>query len=184
MLDIGSGESQIKWIAYKPQNDEWQYNEGEISEEAISAFIFDHESIKLGWGKIQRGVAPEYKWQNDLKIKEPAPGETGPDGWNRAISVDCYFKSEHMQGVYNWSTITKGALQGINNIYADIFGHDESKNGKLAVLKYTGSTETDWRSRIPNFEIIKWVDRPEDWEEQSVEEPKPVEEEKEDDLPF
>ena len=54
MIDLGIGGSQAKWIAYKPQNDEWQYNDGEPK---MDAFLLDPNSLKVGWGKITRGVS-------------------------------------------------------------------------------------------------------------------------------
>ena len=42
MLNDDMGESQAKWVAYKPQKDEWVYNDGEPSEKAMGAFLFDY----------------------------------------------------------------------------------------------------------------------------------------------
>ena len=40
MIDMNEGESQAKWVSYKPQKDEWVYNDGEV-EDANPTFIFD-----------------------------------------------------------------------------------------------------------------------------------------------
>ena len=178
MIDLGSGESQAKWIAYKPQKDEWEYNDGEPS---MDSFIFDHHSMKVGWGKITRGAPPEYKWREDPNTPEPAPGQTGTDGWNEAYSVELYLKDE---GTFLWSTTTKGALQGIKTIYQEIWHN--AQEGKLPVLKYTGSEETTWKSRIPQFEIARWVTKPADWNDAPAPEvaPEPEAEESNEDIPF
>mgnify|MGYP003677192234 FL=1 len=183
MIDLGIGGSQAKWIAYKPQNDEWQYNDGEPK---MDAFLLDPNSLKVGWGKITRGVSPEYKWRETVTIPEAAPGETGTDGWNIAMSIELYLKDE---GMFTWTTTAKGPIQGIHVIYSEVVTNalrEPSTEGKIPVLKYTGSEETSWKSRIPQFEIVKWVDRPADWNEAPAQEeaPEPEAEESNEDIPF
>lgn len=184
MLDMQLGESQAKWIAYKPQNDEWVYNDGEVSEKAMSAFIFDHENIKAGWGKVQAGAPPEYKWRANNNVPEPQPGED----YKKAMSVDLYFNTEHMQGVYSWTTNAYGPVQGIYDLYAEIYKEAANNPDKLAVAKYIGNETkkfTVGSTKIPQFEIIKWVDRPEDWSTETIAEPELVAEETtQDDIPF
>ena len=72
------------------------------------------------------------------------------------------------------------------------YGKGAEKEGEqLPVLKYVGSEEKKFSvgsTRIPQFEIVKWVDRPGDWgaEEAAPEPaPEPVAEEKpNEDIPF
>ena len=183
MIDLGIGGSLAKWIAYKPQNDEWQYNDGEPK---MDAFLLDPNSLKVGWGKITRGVSPEYKWRETVTIPEAAPGETGTDGWNVAMSIELYLKDE---GMFTWTTTAKGPIQGIHVIYSEVVTNalrEPSTEGKIPVLKYTGSEETSWKSRIPQFEVIKWADKPADWDEAPAQEeaPEPEAEESNEDIPF
>ena len=184
MIDMNEGESQARWVSYKPQKDEWVYNDGEV-EETNPSFIFDYVNIKAGWGKIQAGSPPEYHWWANTNIKEPQPSEE----FKKALSVDLYFNSEHMKGVYSWTTNANGPVTGILEIYSKIFAEKEGE--QLPVLKYVGSEEKKFSvgsTRIPQFEIVKWVDRPGDWgaEEAAPEPaPEPVAEEKpNEDIPF
>jgi len=186
MLNDDMGESQAKWVAYKPQKDEWVYNDGEISEKAMSAFIFDYKNIKAGWGKVQAGASPEYSWREDLTKPDPKPS----DEHKAARSVDLYFNDEHLKGVYSWTTNGWGPVTGINEIYQLI--SNEAEGDKLPVLKYTESEEKKFSmgsSRIPRFQILKWVDRPADWPTEIVVEVAPetapvAEEKPEDTIPF
>lgn len=184
MIDMNEGESQAKWVSYKPQKDEWVYNDGEV-EDANPTFIFDFLNIKAGWGKIQAGSPPEYHWWANRNIKEPQPSEDH----KKALSVDLYFNSEHMKGVYSWTTNANGPVTGILAIYAQIFEEMKAHVDKLPVLKYVGSEEKKFSvgsTRIPQFEIAKWVDRPGDWgAEEAAPEPEPVaEEQPNEDIPF
>jgi hypothetical protein len=184
MIDMNEGESQAKWVSYKPQKDEWVYNDGEV-EDNNPSFIFDFLNIKAGWGKLQAGSPPEYHWWANRNIKEPQPSEEH----KKALSVDLYFNSEHMKGVYSWTTNANGPVTGILAIYAQIFEEMKAHVDKLPVLKYVGSEEKKFSvgsTRIPQFEIAKWVDRPGDWgAEEAAPEPEPVAEEKpNEDIPF
>jgi len=186
MIDMNEGESQAKWVSYKPQKDEWVYNDGEV-EDSNPSFIFDFLNIKAGWGKLQAGSPPEYHWWANRNIKEPQPSEEH----KKALSVDLYFNSEHMKGVYSWTTNANGPVTGLLTIYAKIFEEMKAHIDKLPVLKYVGSEEKKFSvgsTRIPQFEIVKWVDRPGDWgaEEAAPEPaPEPVAEEKpNEDIPF
>ena len=183
---MNEGESQAKWVSYKPQKDEWVYNDGEV-EDSNPSFIFDFLNIKAGWGKLQAGSPPEYHWWANRNIKEPQPSEEH----KKALSVDLYFNSEHMKGVYSWTTNANGPVTGLLTIYAKIFEEMKAHIDKLPVLKYVGSEEKKFSvgsTRIPQFEIVKWVDRPGDWgaEEAAPEPaPEPVAEEKpNEDIPF
>jgi hypothetical protein len=170
MIDMNEGESQARWVSYKPQKDEWVYNDGEV-EETNPSFIFDYVNIKAGWGKIQAGSPPEYHWWANTNIKEPQPSED----FKKALSVDLYFNSEHMKGVYSWTTNANGPVTGILEIYSKIFAEKEGRGEKLPVLKYVGSEEKKFSvgsTKIPQFEIAKWVDRPGDWDV----EPEPAQE--------
>jgi hypothetical protein len=146
------------------------YNDGEV-EETNPSFIFDYVNIKAGWGKIQAGSPPEYHWWANTNIKEPQPSEE----FKKALSVDLYFNSEHMKGVYSWTTNANGPVTGILEIYSKIFAEKEGRGEKLPVLKYVGSEEKKFSvgsTKIPQFEIAKWVDRPGDWDV----EPEPAQE--------
>ena len=184
MIDMNEGESQAKWVSYKPQKDEWVYNDGEV-EDANPTFIFDYKSIKAGWGKLQAGSPPEYHWWANISIKEPQPSQEH----KKALSVDLYFNSEHMKGVYSWTTNANGPVRGILAIYAQIDVEKAGHGEMLPVLKYVGSKEEKFSvgsTRIPQFEIVKWVDRPADWNDAPAPEvaPEPEAEESNEDIPF
>jgi len=117
------------------------------------------------------------------------PDPKPSDEHKASRSVDLYFNDEHLKGVYSWTTNGWGPVTGINEVYEKVTNHPEKKDGLLPVIKYTGSEEKKFSvgsSRIPQFEIIKWVERPTDWDAEPVVEaaPEPVVEESTDEIPF
>ena len=187
-LGINAGTGGNNWIAYKPQADEWTYPEGEID---LKYFIMDKDSMKAGWGKLAPGIAPSWQWDAKLGIVEINPGGTieEKDEWKRGLSIELYIKDE---GVFTWSTTALGPMQGLNNIYQEVFNDQGDNPNLLPVIEYTGSEATTWKkgqSRIPQFKIVKWVERPDDWDSLDNVEPEAVappvvEENPQDDIPF
>ena len=94
-----------------------------------------------------------------------------------------------MKGVYSWTTNAHGPVTGILDIYAKIYEEKADQGDKLPVLKFIGSEEKKFKvgsTKIPQFEIAKWVDRPGDWndEPEPTAQPDPVVEEAKEDIPF
>ena len=163
-LGINVGGSGNNWIAYKPQADRWDYPEGEID---LKHFVLDHNSMKAGWGKLGPGIPPSWIWDKTLGLPEVNPGGTPEekDEWSRGLSIELFVKGEKP---FTWQTTAKGPMQGLNDIFADIWTIKDDNPGKLPVLEYTGSSKTTWNSRIPEFKILKWVDRPEEFTSSQV----------------
>ena len=187
MIDLGinAGNSGNNWIAYKPQANMWEYSEGEID---LKVFVLDNESMKAGWGKIAPGIAPQWIWDKKMGLPDPNPGGTPEeqDEWQRGLSVELYVvdKAKEIDDVFTWATTGKGPIQGLDTIYQEIWKLKDDNPGLLPVLKYTGSEKTTWRSRIPQFEIVKWVERPDGFvtkNEDEVSEPETI---PDDDIPF
>lgn len=187
MIELDIGEGLQNWVTYKPSDDMWKYSEGEVSETTMQEFVFDYKNIKVGWGLVQRGQSPSYKWRADNSHPEPKPTEEH----KAAMSVDLYFKGNDLQGVYSWTTNAFGPVKGIHAIYERIFKESEGKGEKLPVLKYIGHEKQVFNNggdtKIPQFEITRWTDRPADWDavaEAPEPQPEPVKEESTDNIPF
>tara|TARA_R110000822_G_scaffold104947_2_gene232167 strand:- start:764 stop:1309 length:546 start_codon:yes stop_codon:yes gene_type:complete len=178
-IDLGIGaDSQTKYIGWKAQKEMWEYNEGEPS---MDAFLFDHNSMKSGWGKLGKGISPEYVWDEKLGVKTPIPGSD--EEWKRALSVELYLPEE---GMHTMATVGWGAKQGLNTIFQKIMSEASNNKDLIPCLKYTDALAGE-RTSVPQFEILKWVTKPADWDEAPTpaqkEEPK-EEPKEEDDLPF
>ena len=66
-------------------------------------------------------------------------------------------------GWREWSSNGAGVNKGLSNIWKAIHEGMGANQGKMAGLKYTGSTaDTSGKgaTRIPNFELVQWNDIP------------------------
>ena len=105
------------------------------------------------------------------------------------LPEELYIKVE---GFFTCATTALGPMQGLNNIYQEVFNDQGDNPNLLPVIEYTGSEATTWKkgqSRIPQFKIVKWTERPDDWDSLDNAKPEaeaaPVAEEKpQDDIPF
>jgi len=143
------------YMRYKPQNGTFE-TRGEPF--TFKQAVFDLETIKTGWGLIQKGQAPQWVYDESIQKRAPKPESEGD--WRRGFTVDVY--SRAMFGddepVKTWSTNTAGANKGIAALYAD--WEQSREPNKLPVVEFTGTTELLYgNSRVPNFKIVKYVDR-------------------------
>jgi hypothetical protein len=167
------------YMRYKPQTGTFE-TRGEPF--PFTQAVFDLDQIKTGWGLIQRGQAPE--WVYDDSIEKRAPKPTSEGDWRRGFTVDVY--SRVMFGdeepVKTWSTNTAGANKGIAALYAE---WEKSKEpNKLPVVEFVGTTEHYGNSRVPNFKIVKYVDRPAALSPAPASSPKAGQQEAADDIEF
>ena len=152
MLDLDNGGSG-EYIRFKPSVNAWYVDGDEID---FKGFSLDPASLKTGWGLIQEGVAPEWKWDEVVGVKGPRP-----DGeYKRGFSVMVNIRDI---GWREWSSNGAGVNKGLSNIWKAINEGMGANQGKMAGLKYTGSTaDTSGKgaTRIPNFELVQWNDIP------------------------
>ena len=152
MLDLENG-SGGEYIRFKPSVNAWYVDGEEID---FKGFSVDPDSLRTGWGLIQEGEAPQWVWDKQVGVKGPRPeGE-----YKRGFSVMVYLKD---YGWREWSSNGSGVNKGLAAIWESIHtGHSKNK-GKLAGLKYTGSSAESigkGTTRIPKFELARWVDAP------------------------
>ena len=190
MIDLGfnDSDSTSSWISYKPQKDEWQYSEGEVD---FKHFVLDIDSFKTGWGKIQRGAATEWSWDDDINLpkENPATGTNDEENWTRGFYVELYTEKE---GSMFLATTTMGTKRGFNVLWTEVEKAKADNPGLLPVVEYEGSESAfEGKSRIPGFRIRKWTERPAEFEK--IKSPEvssniPVEDspqtQTEDDIPF
>ena len=152
MLDLDNG-SGGEYIRFKPSVNAW-YIDGE--EFALKGMSLNPDSLKTGWGLIQEGEAPQWVWDEQVGVKGPRP-----DGeYKRGFSVMVYIKDV---GWREWSSNGAGVNKGLSGVWKSIHDGMKDNKGKVAGLKYTGSTaDTSGKgaTRIPNFELVKWNDMP------------------------
>ena len=152
MLDLDNGDGG-EYIRFKPSVNAW-YVDGE--EFDLKGLAIDPASLNTGWGKIQEGEAPVWAWDDTVGVRSPRP----EGDYKRGFSVKIWLKDK---GWREWSSNGAGVNKGLSNIWKSIHDGIAANQGKLAGLKYTGSTaDTSGKgaTRIPNFELIQWIDNP------------------------
>jgi hypothetical protein len=172
MLDLDNGGNG-EYIRFKPSVNAW-YVDGE--EFDLKGMSLDPTSLKTGWGLIQEGEAPQWVWDDTVGVKGPRP-----DGeYKRGFSVMVHLKDI---GPREWSSNGAGVNKGLSNIWKAIHDGLKDNRGKIAGLKYSGSTaDTSGKgaTRIPNFELVQWNDLP----NQPVDTPPAPDKAQEDDEPL
>lgn len=145
------------YIRYMASTSSWQMRGENL---IFNQAVFDLERIQTGWCYIAEGTAPE--WVLDKSIQERAPQPEG-DGWKRGFKVNVYSKAMFGddEPVKEWATNSKGATLGMQDLYAE---YERTRDGdKLPVVAFNGATPLKigkGNTTVPNFKIVKYVDRP------------------------
>ena len=125
-----------------------------------SPVIVDVENIQLGWLKLAGG-RDWIEWPNN-DVKQAAalkPSDEYKQGFNVKFYSTKLFDDEPIREL---SASGVGVFTFVRNVYDECeteFGKD-----KVPAIKITKSTPTrigKGSTKIPNFEIVKWLDRPE-----------------------
>lgn len=119
--------------------------------------VVDIDRIKTGWSRSSgaKGVAPEWKWNASLSRFEQAPG----DDWKRGISVPLAISKDETAV---WEQAQAGAWSGFVGLIMAVKAAN-APVGKLPVVKFVGAEKVESKkglTYVPQFEIVKWVDRP------------------------
>ena len=72
VIDLGlMSEGNSEYIRFKPSVNAWIADGDEVQREDV---LLDPSSLKVGWGKITEGQAPEWSWDEKLGKKSlPLP---------------------------------------------------------------------------------------------------------------
>ena len=154
MSMLGLSESNAEYIRFKPSLNQWLVDGTEID---LKGLAIDPESLKTGWGKISEGVAPEWSWDERPGVKGNQPTAEH----KRGFSVMVYLKDS---GWREWTTTGSGPKMGLEAVWPAIHNGAATNPGKVAKVKYNGATAQavgKGQTRVPQFELVGWIDRPE-----------------------
>jgi hypothetical protein len=158
ILNINNGGGGGSYIRFMPSANAWVFNKEEVS---LDVLVLDHDSVKTGWGKMADGQPPEWQWDQRLGVDGGIPSQErdvkGNLYWKRGFSISFYTKAT---GTVEWSSTGTGPVIGFDQIFEEIWNAKEANPGKVAVVKYTGSTALKvgkGNTRVPNFVLGKWV---------------------------
>ena len=158
------------YVKYNANSGRWTMKDDSGAEVEIDkpTFVADFDNIKTGWLYFREGAAPERVFDADLRTPATKPDKTYVD--DKGKTRDCFnrgfqirlFSGDAFGGVVELSSSSMHMCNAINELY-EAYDNDK-QDGKLPVVSYTGYTPmkdkfgTNYK---PNFEIVKWVDRPE-----------------------
>ena len=168
-LNIGGSGIIKPYCKYNAKADKWfvRSPEGGDQEIARPTFLLDLKNIRTGWLRFREGQAPERVIDPSLDRAAPSPGED----FKRGFVVTAY-SPKFFGGAVEFSSASIHLSNAIREVYAafDENGAKTENRGKVPVVACTGSEAmkdkygTNYR---PKLEIVKWVDRPADLEDES-----------------
>jgi hypothetical protein len=153
MLNLSSGGGSGNYIRFSPQANAWTNNLGE--EIQLKKVVFDIDAVQTGWLLLGVGVR---EWNADAELGRKGP-QPSPEH-KRGFIVKFYNKE---LGTVEWSSNGVGPNMGLEQMYTACAAQRAANPGKMPVLEYTGSKLEKigkGTTRIPNFTIVSWIDRP------------------------
>jgi len=126
--------------------------------------VADFENIETGWLSFATGGAPDMAV---ARFGDPIPAQPSADH-KQGIRMLIQLSSKLDGSVREMASNAKAFLRGVDALHTAYLEGVKQNPGKLPVitLKDTVASTTGEGARkstnyIPNFEIVKWVDRPE-----------------------
>ena len=170
-LMLGGGDSK-PYIRFSPSINSWEMSGAEGREEFTwdAPVVFDVHGLQLGWMKIDTMGREWAPWASRDQ-RTPQPSEEHKIGFAINVVSSKLFGDEPVR---EFSANTFGNLMFIQELYNTAEANPEFKSGKVPVVQITGSKAQKigkGTTRIPEFEIKKWVDRPAELGEGSTEAP-------------
>lgn len=154
-LSSNSGDEQTGslFIKFMPSANAWSEGKTEFEMKDVK-IVFDMDSVKTGWMKWgEDGAAPDKVWAEKAGAKLASPG----DGYKLAFQIELTLDDERRI----WESNGTGPVMGLDAIYDEMAQTREGD--KLPLCQYTGSTPAKigkGSTRIPEFKIVEWVERP------------------------
>ncbi len=156
MLNLNlSSSSSSNYIRFMPSINAW-INRDKAEIKMVEPFVFDINNIKTGWLHLDTGVRD---WQEDAVVgqKGPQPSANHLRGF-----VATFYNRE--LGTVEWCSNSTGPSKGFELLYQACAEQQAANAGKLPVIKYISSEAKkigQGTTRIPKFEITRWVIQPE-----------------------
>jgi hypothetical protein len=153
MLNLSSGGGNANFLRFSPQANAWTNSDG--VEVELKKVVFDIDNVKTGWLHLGVGVRD---WQPDQTLGRKG-AQPSPDH-KRGFEVTFYNKEI---GTASWSSNGVGPNMGLEQLYTACAADRAANAGKLPVVEYKGSKMEKigkGTTRIPQFTIVSWIDRP------------------------
>lgn len=163
---LGLSDSTAEYFRFKPSINAWLVDGEEIEFKGMG---IDPKSLKTGWGKIQEGQAPEWQWDERPGVKGRAPDADFKRGFSVMVYINGY-------GWREWTTTGSGPKMGLEAVWPAIHNGAASNDGKMAMVAFNGAKAVSvgkGQTRVPEFELKGWKDKPEEAQPAAPAEPEP-----------
>ena len=178
ILNLSSGGGSGNYIRYSPQVNAWtrKDEDGNYIEFKFTQAVFDYENVQTGWMLIATGQY-EFLADNTLGKKGAQPSPEHKRGFRVT------FYNKELGGVVEYSANGAGANMGLEALWKKVQAQAQDNAGKLPVVEFKGATAMKvgkGTTRVPEFDVVKWVARPAAMQDGGsdesgfVEQPKPV----------
>lgn len=141
----------------------WQTSNVEITN-GFQA-VFDLDNIQVGWALFAAGIAPQFSM---VPLGQPLPAKPS-DQHKQGFKL--MLKLGKMSGgdVREFSSCAKVVINALDALHTAYEQQKADNPGKLPVVSLTGTTPVVSQGKgqsstnyQPVFEIVKWVDRPDE----------------------
>lgn len=160
-LAIPGGGDAKPYIRYGAAVNSWQMSgvDGKPVEFQFNQpAVFDIQNVQLGWLLLETGNRDWQPWPDNNPTAKPQ-GE-----YKAGFEVEVYAKSMFGdEPVRSYSSNATGSVMFIQELYNAAEQAPEFAQGKSPVVQITGSKPVKvgkGNTRIPQFTIVKWIDRP------------------------
>ena len=174
-LNLVSSGGGNAFIRYSIEDDEWlkSSQEGVMikieDDDMANPMHVDIQNIKMGWLKLQGG-RDWVEWEDNNPATTPKPSDAHKQGFTLMFYSKKVFVDEDGSGdaLRELCTSQVGMLEFAKHLYNDLEDQFKDNAGKSAVIKITGTEKIaigKGKSKIPQFEFLKWADSPFDNEQ-------------------
>ncbi len=156
-LNLSNSGGSGSYIRFSPQINAWtkKDEDGNDKEFKFPLSVFDYENVQTGWMLIATGQY-EFLPDNTIGKKGAQPSPEHKRGF-KAV-----FYSKELN-VVEYSANGAGANMGLEALWKKVQAQVADNAGKLPVVEYKGSTAMKvgkGTTRVPEFDVVKWVARP------------------------
>tara|TARA_Y100000004_G_scaffold190569_1_gene247906 strand:- start:653 stop:1252 length:600 start_codon:yes stop_codon:yes gene_type:complete len=175
-LNLVSSGAGNAFIRYSIEDDVWlkSSQEGVMIEledsDMANPMHVDIQNIKMGWLKLQGG-RDWVEWEDNNPATTPKPSDAHKQGFTLMFYSKKIFGEDDGDALRELCTSQVGMLEFAKKLYNDLEDQFKDNAGKSAVIKITGTEKVSigkGKSKIPQFEFVKWADSPFDDEQATV----------------
>ena len=172
LVDYGFGNESDEnyWLYFKHQGESAnKFVTGDGTELDFKHFLIDVDSIKTGWVKVRREMAPVCVWNdkpNEWKAnpaKIEGLSEEEQKAFSKGFNIDVFIQGE---GQRTWSGASWGNGMAFQEMMRQVNADKANNPGMVPVIEFGGIEPVAFKSgggsSIPSLKVVKWIPKPAD----------------------